>query len=140
VASLESVPAATIIDGKGLAATTRERVKREVAELRCASLFLDWYGSRSAWSAFVAIDLVLLLTGAGGLALPVLRAAHAGSAIEAAAASFTALLGLSASGLVVFRVLVPPVTDARAAGLFVGLVAAIGVLVGAIMSVGDEHE
>jgi len=40
----------------------------------------------------------------------------------------------------VFRVLVPPVTDARAAGLFVGLVAAIGVLVGAIMSVGDEHE
>ena len=32
--SLESVPPATIIDGKALAGTTRERVRREVAERR----------------------------------------------------------------------------------------------------------
>ena len=105
-----------------------------------ASLFLDWYGTRSAWSAFVLVDLVLLLTAAAAVALALLRPLRAGSAIEVAAGSFTALLAVAASVLVVFRTLVPPVPEAPAAGLVVGLVAAAGVLAGALVSVGDERE
>ena len=117
-----------------------ELVSATAGAALCASLFLDWYGSRSAWSAFAAIDLVLLAAGASGVALLVLWAVRAGSAIEVAVGSFTALLGLSATALVAFRALVPPVAGTRAAGLFVGLVAAAAVLAGAVMSVGDERE
>lgn len=105
-----------------------------------ASLFLPWYGGRSAWSAFAAIDLVLLAAALVALALLAVTVARAGSPVRVAAGSCTVLAGVVATLLVAFRALLPAASEGRAPGLYLGLLAAIAMVAAGLASLDDERE
>jgi hypothetical protein len=122
--------------------------------LLLVSLFLPWYRAEapacvggscpeapqtSAWEAFAALDLLLLITALAGIGLLAVEVTLRSPAIPVAWSAVTALLGVVASGLVLWRTLSPPGgSDMEAVFALLGLGAAIGLTVGCLASMRDE--
>jgi hypothetical protein len=106
------------------------------------SLFLDWYGdpSETAWEAFSVLDLILVLLALSAISVPVVTATHRVPALPLAIESLTALFGFLGVLLVAIRVLnLPGEADGREIGLWIGLVATLGILAGALVGMRDER-
>jgi hypothetical protein len=112
------------------------------------SLFLPWYmagdADVSAFEAYAVVDVLLLGTGMLGIALLVVTAVQRTAAVGVAS---DALLALVAGIVVIVAAIraanVPGGLEAsgadRAAFHWIGLVAAAGVLVGAVIAMRDER-
>ena len=110
------------------------------------SLFLPWYSAAGAhvtgWQAFTVIDLILALAGACAIALPVVTAMQRTAAVPQALASTIVWVLAAAAVLAVVRLLdIPDVGEAaaRAAGVWIGAIAAAAALVFDIASIRDAR-
>jgi hypothetical protein len=92
----------------------------------------------NAWESFDFIDLVLFVTAAVAVALGVMTAMSQQVNLPVAASAITAGLGILASVLVIYRVLDPPEGADRKFGLFLGLIAALGVAYGGWRAMQEE--
>ena len=90
--------------------------------------------SFSAWETFGLIDIVLLLVFLLVIALVAARASATRIDLPVSAGALTAALGLLAAVLILFRIIDPPSVSfldfGREWGVFVGLVAALGIAYG----------
>lgn len=96
--------------------------------------------TENAWQAFAVVDIVLLLTAAVGMLAGIRGVAAVTSPRHRAAVGATAVtaaLGIVSSLLVFYRVLNPIGEAAREYGLYVGLLAAIGVAAGGWLAIGE---
>jgi hypothetical protein len=108
------------------------------------SLFFDWYSgprgaTETAWETFTAADIVMAIAAAMGIALAVLAASQRSVAVPQAISSLTVPVALVASVLAVIHTLsLPDGATGREPALYVGLVAAIAVLLGGWRSMSDQ--
>jgi hypothetical protein len=96
--------------------------------------------TESAWQAFTIVDLILLVTAIVAILAgvrAVAAAASPGGRAAVGATAVTAALGTIASLLVFYRVLNPIGEAAREYGLYIGLLAAIGVAAGGWLAISD---
>ena len=128
---------------------------------------LDWFGvdvppgtepigGFDAFRAFDVVDLILLVTAIGAIALVVLTATQTRTDVPITLSAFLAIFGIFSFLLLVFRVIDPPdLTGGRFAldfaplntgfetsreiGIYVGLLATLGITVGAWISMRDER-
>jgi hypothetical protein len=109
------------------------------------SLFLPWYGAgseddASGWQALAAVDIALALVAASGVALLVVTASQRVPAVPIALAAIVTLVGLIGVVLVLIRLAdVPAGFDGRELGVWLGLVAAIGITAGGAIAMRDER-
>ena len=112
------------------------------------SLFLPWYsvgdGELSAFEAYAAVDLLLLLLGLLGVGLLVVTAVQRTAAVGVASdALLTIVAGVVVAVAVIRALNLPGELEAtgadRAAFLWVGLGAALVVLVGSVVAMRDER-
>jgi uncharacterized transporter YbjL len=115
------------------------------------SLFLSWYGisikflgagvsaNFNAWDAFSLIAIILFLVSVAAMGLAVMKALGQKVALPIAPSVVTAALGALAVILILFRLLVHPASHLGLRyGIFIGLLAAIGVLVGGYQAMREE--
>jgi hypothetical protein len=115
------------------------------------SLFLSWYGINirflgagvsanfNAWDAFSLIAIILFLVSVVAMGLAVMKALGQKVALPVAPSVVTAALGALAVILILFRLLVHPADHLGLRyGIFIGLLAAIGVLVGGYQAMREE--
>src|SRR4051812_42503118 len=109
------------------------------------SLFLDWYSAldgavtANAWESFSVTDVIFALAALSGLGLAVSAATQRSAAMPVSVASLTVPVAFVASILVIIKLLsLPDGADGREIGLYIGLVATLGVLIGAWRSIGDQ--
>ncbi|MET0614960.1 MAG: hypothetical protein ABW142_05905 [Thermoleophilaceae bacterium] len=110
--------------------------------LLLVALFLPWYGdpSATAWESFTVLDVILALLALAAIAVPIVTAAQRVPALPLAYESLTALFGLFGLILVLIRVLnLPGDADGREIGLWLGLVATLGILAGGLIAMRDER-
>jgi hypothetical protein len=110
--------------------------------LMLVALFAPWYGnpSSSAWEAFTILDVILALVALAALSVPLVTATHRVPAVPLAIESLTALFGSLGLVLVVIRVLnLPDDLHGREWGLWLGLVAALGIVAGSLLAMRDER-
>ena len=106
------------------------------------TLFLPWYGdpSRTGWEAFSVLDLILALLALAAISVPIVTATHRVPALPLALESLTALFALVGVVLVLVRVLnLPGDADGREIGLWLGLLATLGVFAGGMIGMRDER-
>jgi hypothetical protein len=106
------------------------------------SLFLDWYGDppATAWQAFTVLDLILAVLALAAISVPVVTATHRVPAVPLAIETLTTLVGMLGLILVVVRVLnLPGEADGREIGLWLGLVATLGIAAGGLIGMRDER-
>jgi hypothetical protein len=107
-----------------------------------ASLFLDWYGTGSAWQAFAVVDVVVAALALVPIALVALQATRRSPALPVAFSVFTVLAGALATLLIAVRILDPPGSEAPSEvhrGAWLALVAAVVVTVGGWRSMRVER-
>jgi hypothetical protein len=103
------------------------------------SLFLDWYGGVNAWDTFAASDVLLAISALMGIGLAVAAATQRSPAVPQALSALTVPVAIAAAVLaVVHTISIPGGASGRDYGLWLGLAGAIGVLVGAWRSMGDQ--
>jgi hypothetical protein len=108
------------------------------------SLFLDWYsaqggGTANAWESFAATDIVLAIAALAGISLAVAAATQRSPAVPQTISALTVPVAVAAAVLVVIHALsLPDGASGREFGLYLGIVGAFGVLVGAWRSMGDQ--
>ena len=108
------------------------------------ALFLDWYSAAyrpaaNAWETFSVTDVLLAITALFGLALAIGAATQRSAAVPQAVGALTVPVAFGAAIVVVIRsIVLPEGADAREFGLYLGVVATLGVLVGAWRSIGDQ--
>jgi len=108
------------------------------------SLFLPWYGAggdtASGWASLTAIDVVLLGCALFGPAQWFFTAQQPTPAVPLAAAGLGVWFGILATILVLIRIVDSPIDGAGLEfGVFVALVAALGLIAGAWRGLGDER-
>jgi hypothetical protein len=103
------------------------------------ALFVPWFDGDDAWQALTVIDLLLALVGAAAAALPLIAASNAKPDAPITATALTTLGAIVATLLVLFRLLDPPGTASRDVGLYLGMLAALGVAAAAWRSMADER-
>ena len=106
------------------------------------ALFLPWYGDPSVtgWEAFTVLDLILVLLALAAISVPIVTATHRVPAVPLALESLTALFGLLGLVLVLIRVLnLPGDADGREIGLWLGLLATLGIFAGGVIGMRDER-
>jgi hypothetical protein len=93
----------------------------------------------NAWEAFDFIDLVLMLAVIAGVGLAVLTVAQSNVQLPVAASAITAGIGIVGTVFVIYRILDPILVGAeREIGLYLGLIAVIGVAVGGWLAMQEE--
>lgn len=132
------------------ALSTSLRIAGGAGLLLVLSLFFPWYGTgvegsdvdatATAWRAFSFIDILLLLAGAGAVGLTVLSARGEDGPLPLPAATLITALGALALILVLYRFLDTPFDLDRRYGLFIGLAAAAGILIGGRMAMREGGE
>jgi hypothetical protein len=104
------------------------------------SLFLPWYDGRTGWESLGLLDVALAVVALAALAIPVATAAYRVPALPLALQSLTTLIGIVALLPVFVRVLnLPDWASDREWGLWVGLLATAGVVVGGGLAMRDER-
>jgi hypothetical protein len=108
------------------------------------ALFLDWYSApdgatANAWESFTVTDVLLAIAGLFGIALAVGAATQRSPAVPQATGALAVPVAVVAAVSVVIQALsLPKGADAREVGLYLGIAATLGVLVGAWRSIGDQ--
>ena len=107
------------------------------------AMFLDWYSAgdaaANAWNSLTVIDVFLAIAALFGIALFALAATQRTPAVPQAVGQLGVPFAIVASILVLIRLLdLPGAVDARELGLYIGVAATLGVLVGLWRSIGDE--
>jgi hypothetical protein len=108
------------------------------------ALFLDWYSAGNgaaadAWESFAVTDVVFAVAALMGIALALAAATQRSPAVPQTIASLTVPIAFVAAVLVVIHALSPPDgASGREFGLYLGIAGALGVLVGAWRSMGDQ--
>jgi hypothetical protein len=108
------------------------------------ALFLDWYSSEggasaNGWESFTVTDVLLAIAALFGLALALGAATQRSAAVPQTVGQLTVPIAFVAAIAVVIQALsLPEGADSREIGLWIGVVAALGVLVGAWRSIGDQ--
>lgn len=108
------------------------------------SLFLPWYGlggnSADAWNALTVIDVILALVALAAVGVPIVAATQRTPAMLHAYTQLLAPLALVAAILAVLRLVdLPGSVDSREAGVWIGAVTAIALLVCDWRSIGHKH-
>jgi hypothetical protein len=109
------------------------------------SLFLPWYGAgeqdeASGWQALAAVDIALALVAAFGVSLLAITASQRVPAVPIALSAIVTLVGLIGVVLVLIRLAnIPGGFDGRELGVWLGLLAAIGMVAGAALAMRDER-
>jgi hypothetical protein len=109
------------------------------------SLFLPWYGAgaeddASGWQALAAVDIALALVAAFAVALLLVTATQRVPAVPVALSTIVTLVGMIGVVLVLIRLAgVPGGFDGRELGVWLGLIAAIGIVAGAALAMHDER-
>jgi hypothetical protein len=105
------------------------------------ALFLPWYRpSSTAWEALAVNDVVLAGIAAAAVGVFVATATQRVPAVPIALEAAVTLVGLVAVVLVLVRTIwLPELADQRAYGLWIGLVAAVGIAAGGWIGVRDER-
>jgi hypothetical protein len=118
-----------------------------------ASLFMPWFDQRvqcdqspcppvkqSGWESFAITDVIAAVVAAGALALIVLTARMRSASPSIAYEAMLTLIGVVTFAIVAIRVLSPPFDVAgRGAGVWIGLLAAAGVVAGSLVAMRDER-
>lgn len=111
-------------------------------------LWAPWYSARTphhvdAWQAMTVDDVILLIAGLAALALVVLTVFYSTAAVPIAVAVFATWLGLIAAVLAIIRLISPPDLGpgptGRAAGVWLGTAAAVGLAISAALNMRDER-
>jgi hypothetical protein len=108
------------------------------------ALFLDWYsadggGSANGWESFTVTDVLLAIAALFGIALALGAATQRSPAVPQAVGALTVPIAFVAAVAVVVQALsLPEGAGAREIGLWLGIVATLGVLLGAWRSIGDQ--
>jgi hypothetical protein len=109
------------------------------------SLFLPWYGGgaegdASGWEALAAVDIALALVAAFGVSLLVITASQRVPAVPIALSAIVTLVGMIGVVLVLIRLAgTPDGFDGRELGVWLGLLAAIGIVAGGAVAMRDER-
>jgi hypothetical protein len=104
------------------------------------SLFLAWYDGQSGWESLGILDVVLALVALGAIAIPIVTAAYRVPALPLAYQSLTVLVAAVAVLLVLGRVLnIPDWASGREGGLWLALLATLGVVAGGLIAIRDER-
>jgi hypothetical protein len=108
------------------------------------SLFLPWYSAggeeATAWQALTAIDVVVALVALLAASLLPVTASQPVPAVPIALSAFVTLAGLVGLVLVLVRLAnLPGAADGREWGLWLALLAAIGIVAGAAFAMRDER-
>ncbi len=108
------------------------------------ALFLPWYGAggdtASGWSALSVFDVVLLICALFGPAIWFFTAQQPTPAVPLAAAGLGAWAAVVATILILIRMVDAPADGlALEFGIFVALLAAVSLFIGAWRSLGDER-
>ena len=112
------------------------------------SLFQPWYSSGgadvSAFDAYAVVDVLLLALGVLGIGLLVVTAVQRTAAVGVASDALLTLVAAAVVAVAVVRAInIPAGLEGaavdRAAFLWIGLAAAIGVLAGAVIAMRDER-
>ena len=106
--------------------------------LLLVSLFVPWFEDADAWEALTVVDLLLATTAAMAIALPVISASNAKTDAPISASALTALAGFIASVLVLYRLLDPVGDGSRRIGLYLALIASLGITVAVGRAMSDE--
>lgn len=112
--------------------------------LLLVSLFVPWYGNgpedASGWEALAAVDIALALVAAFGVSLLVITASQRVPAVPIALSAIVTLVGLIGAVLVLVRLgNLPDGFDSRELGVWLGLLATIGIVAGGTLSIRDER-
>src|SRR5829696_2110848 len=104
------------------------------------SLFLSWYDGQSGWESLGILDVILAFVALNALAIPFVTASYRVPALPLAHQSLTVLISSVAFLLVIGRVLTPPAgAGGGGGGLWVGLLATLGVVAGGLLAMRDER-
>jgi hypothetical protein len=109
------------------------------------SLFLPWYGAgadgdASGWEALAVVDIALALVAAFGVSILVVTASQRVPAVPIALSAMGTLVGLIGVVLVLIRLAATPGGfDGRELGVWLALVAAIGIVAGGALAMHDER-
>ena len=90
--------------------------------------------TETAWQAFTFVDWILLIAALGGIRAGVAAVARQGGRSPIGATAVTAGLGAIAALLILYRVINPRGEAGREYGIFIGLIAAIGIAAGGWLS------
>ena len=90
--------------------------------------------TENAWQAFTFVDWILLIAALGGIRAGVAAVARQGGRSPIGATAVTAGLGAIAALLILYRVINPIGEAGREYGIFIGLIAAIGIAAGGWLS------
>lgn len=90
--------------------------------------------TENAWQAFTFVDWILLVAALGGIRAGVAALARHGGRSPIGATAVTAGLGAVAALLVLYRVINPIGEAGREYGIFIGLIAALGIAAGGWLS------
>lgn len=106
-------------------------------------------GSENAWGSYGFIDIVLFITVAAAIGLALVSASQTEVGLPVAASAIVAGLGILSVVLIIFSILSPPdfgvdiegsgVDQTRKIGVWLGLIAAIGVAYGGWRAMQEEH-
>ena len=119
------------------------------------SLFLPWFGfaaagggedTLTAWQTLSALDVLLALVAAAGVSLVVITAFQRVPAVPIAADALVAWAGIVGLILIAIRLVSDPAPPAGGSldatpepGLWLGLVAALGIVAGGFLAMRDER-
>ena len=112
------------------------------------AMFLSWYSVSgrddrlTAWSAFSVVDVLLALVALLGIALALSEVVGRGPALPVAIGVVTTTLALAGTLLALYRILNQPGPNDLISvepGAYLGLLASLGVFLGAWLSLGDER-
>ena len=105
-------------------------------------------GSENAWGSYGFIDIVLFITVAAAIGLALISASQTEVGLPVAASAIVAGLGILSVVLIIFSILSPPdfgvdiegtgVDQTRKIGVWLGLIAAIGVAYGGWRAMQEE--
>ena len=127
---------------------TGEIVAGVAGALLLLSTFLEWYTLRgraeglTAWGAFSFVDLLVAVVALLGMTLAASQVIGRGPALPVALGVTTTTLALAGTLLLAYRILNQPGPNdliSVEAGAYVGLLASLGVFLGAWLSLSDER-
>jgi hypothetical protein len=95
--------------------------------------------SANAWQAFAVNDVIFLAVGAMAIGLVLVTAAQSSGAVPIALSVFTSLGGILATILAVVRLIWPPDSADRLAGVWIGTGAAVALTVTALLAQRSER-